>query len=128
MSITNFRQSTVWFIVGAIGVFSLAAVACTSTPVDDVAGNEESPNIGAPSGVIDGTGPGAVQTSNGLPQTVSIANGEIVASGFAVPAVEPISSLGIPAPFGVPTLYGSQVSATGTANSGIWVNRSRSSL
>ena len=128
MTTTRFRRPTARLLAVAIAVLSLAAIACTTTPADSSAGNEEPPNIGAPSGVVDGTGPGGpILSSDSMSQTVSIASREIVASGFSVPAVEPLASYGIPAPYGapasygVPTLYGSQASAVGTANSGIWV-------
>ena len=128
MTTTRFRRPTARLLVVAIAVFSLAAIACTTTPADSSAGNEEPPNIGAPSGVVDGTGPGGpILSSDSMSQTVSIASREIVASGFNVPVIEPFisytapASYGAPAAYGVPALYGGQASAVGTANSGIWV-------
>ena len=124
MKIIKFRRPTAWMLVGAIALFSLAAIACATTPVDSASENEGSPNIGAPAGVIDGTGPGPVSTTNGTSQTVSVTNSEIVASGYDAPAVEPVTAFAIPEPYvapvsyGVPTLYSGQL---GTANSGIWV-------
>ena len=97
------RKHTAWLLIGALAIFSLAAIACSTDPVQSSSTNEESPNIGAPAGVVDGTGPS------------SVSGGGIVASGYDAPAIEPVSS------YGVPTLYGSQTSAVNTANSGIWV-------
>ena len=97
------RKHTAWLLIGALAIFSLAAIACSTDPVQSSSTNEESPNIGAPAGVVDGTGPS------------SVSGGGIVASGYDAPAIEPVSS------YGAPTLYGSQTSAVNTANSGIWV-------
>ena len=97
------RKHTAWLLIGALAIFSLAAIACSTDPVQSSSTNEESPNIGAPAGVVDGAGPS------------SVSDGGIVASGYDAPAIEPVSS------YGVPTLYGSQTSAVNTANSGIWV-------
>ncbi len=127
MTTTRFRRPTARLLVVAIAVFSLAAIACTTTPADSSAGNEEPPNIGAPSGVVDGTGASFVNAPDISSQTVSIASREIVAGEFGVPAIEPFSpytataSYGAPAAYGVPALYGGQASVVGTANSGIWV-------
>ena len=109
------RKHAAWLLVGAMAIFSLAAIACSTTPVESSSASEEIPKIGAPGGAIGGTGAGSVSAS------------EIVSSGYNVPAVEPTSSYGVPAlysepvPYGIPTLYGSQISAASTANSGIWV-------
>ena len=97
------RKHTAWLLIGALAIFSLAAIACSTDPVQSSSTNEESPNIGAPAGVVDGAGPS------------SVSDGRIVASGYDAPAIEPVSS------YGAPTLYGSQTSAVNTANSGIWV-------
>ena len=97
------RKHTAWLLIGALAIFSLAAIACSTDPVQSSSTNEESPNIGAPAGVVDGAGPS------------SVSDGGIVASGYDAPAIEPASS------YGAPTLYGSQTSAVNTANSGIWV-------
>ena len=97
------RKHTAWLLIGALAIFSLAAIACSTDPVQSSSTNEESPNIGAPAGVVDGAGPS------------SVSDGGIVASGYVAPAIEPVSS------YGAPTLYGSQTSAVNTANSGIWV-------
>ena len=97
------RKHTAWLLIGALAIFSLAAIACSTDPVQSSSTNEESPNIGAPADVVDGAGPS------------SVSDGGIVASGYDAPAIEPVSS------YGVPTLYGSQTSAVNTANSGIWV-------
>ena len=97
------RKHTAWLLIGALAIFSLAAIACSTDPVQSSSTNEESPNIGAPAGVVDGAGPS------------SVSDGGIVASGYDAPAIEPVSS------YGAPTLYGSQTSAVNTANSGIWV-------
>ncbi|MCH8910877.1 MAG: SIMPL domain-containing protein [Chloroflexi bacterium] len=127
MTTTRFRRPTARLLAVAIAVFSLAAIACTTTPADSTAGNDEPPNIGAPSGVVDGTGASFVDAPDISSQTVSIASREIVVGEFVVPAVEPSSpytapaSYGAPAAYGVPALYGGQASVVGTANSGIWV-------
>ena len=127
MTTTRFRRPTARLLVVAIAVFSLAAIACTTTPADSSAGNDEPPNIGAPSGVVDGTGASFVDALDISSQTVSIASREIVVGEFGVPAIEPFSpytapaSYGAPAAYGVPALYGGQASVVGTANSGIWV-------
>ena len=97
------RKHTAWLLIGALAIFSLAAIACSTDPVQSSSTNEESPNIGAPAGVVDGTGPS------------SVSGGGIVASRYDAPVTEPVSS------YGVPILYGSQTSAVNTANSGIWV-------
>jgi hypothetical protein len=97
------RKHTAWLLIGALAIFSLAAIACSTDPVQSSSTNEESPNIGAPADVVDGAGPS------------SVSDGGIVASGYDTPAIEPVSS------YGAPTLYGSQTSAVNTANSGIWV-------
>ena len=97
------RKYIAWLLIGALAIFSLAAIACSTDPVQSSSTNEESPNIGAPAGVVDGAGPS------------SVSDGGIVASGYDAPAIEPVSS------YGAPTLYGSQTSAVNTANSGIWV-------
>lgn len=97
------RKHTAWLLIGALAIFSLAAITCSTDPVQSSSTNEESPNIGAPAGVVDGAGPS------------SVSDGGIVASGYDAPAIEPVSS------YGAPTLYGSQTSAVNTANSGIWV-------
>ena len=97
------RKHTAWLLIGALAIFSLAAITCSTAPVQSSSTNEESPNIGAPAGVVDGAGPS------------SVSDGGIVASGYDAPAIEPVSS------YGAPTLYGSQTSAVNTANSGIWV-------
>ena len=97
------RKHTAWLLIGALAIFSLAAIACSTDPVQSSSTNEESPNIGAPAGVVDGAGPS------------SVSDGGIVASGYDAPATEPVRS------YGVPILYGSQTSAVNTANSGIWV-------
>ena len=97
------RKHTAWLLIGALAIFSLAAIACSTDPVQSSSTNEESPNIGAPADVVDGAGPS------------SVSDGGIVASGYDAPAIEPGRS------YGVPTLYGSQTSAVNTANSGIWV-------
>ena len=97
------RKHTAWLLIGALAIFSLAAIACSTDPVQSSSTNEESPNIGAPADVVDGAGPS------------SVSDGGIVASGYDAPAIEPVSS------YGAPTLYGSQTSAVNTANSGIWV-------
>ena len=127
MTTTKFRRPTARLLVVAIGVFSLAAIACTTTPADSSAGNDEPPNVGAPSGVVDGTGASFVDALDISSQTVSIASREIVVGEFGVPAIEPFSSYtapasyGGPAAYGVPALYGGQASVVGTANSGVWV-------
>ena len=127
MTTTRFRRPTARLLAVAIAVFSLAAIACTTTPADSSAGNDEPPNIGAPSGVVDGTGASFVDALDISSQTVSIASREIVVGEFGVPAIEPFSpytapaSYGAPAAYGVPALYGGQASVVGTANSGIWV-------
>ena len=128
MSTIKFRRPAAGLLVVAIAVFSLAAIACTTTPANDIAENEGPPNTGATSGVIDGTGPGGpILSSDSMSQTVSVATGEIVASGFNVPVIEPLrsydaaASFGAPVSYGAPTLYGSQASTANTANSGIWV-------
>ena len=97
------RKYIAWLLIGALAIFSLAAIACSTDPVQSSSTNEESPNIGAPAGVVDSAGPS------------SVSDGGIVASGYDAPAIEPVSS------YGAPTLYGSQTSAVNTANSGIWV-------
>ena len=97
------RKHTAWLLIGALAILSLAAIACSTDPVQSSSTIEESPNFGAPAGVVDGAGPS------------SVSDGGIVASGYDAPAIEPVNS------YGAPTLYGSQTSAVNTANSGIWV-------
>jgi uncharacterized protein len=114
MKTNKFRRPTAWLLVAAIAVFSLAAVACTGTSNSEDAGsNQESPDIGAPAGVV-----GSITTSSS--GSVSVSNPGIVASGYdSSPAVEPSAPVayGAPASYGVP-VYASQA---GTTNSGIWV-------
>ena len=67
------RKHTAWLLIGALAIFSLAAIACSTDPVQSSSTNEESPNIGAPAGVVDGAGPS------------SVSDGGIVASGYDAP-------------------------------------------
>lgn len=124
MRTTRIRQPKAWLLVAAIAVFSLAAIACSTTPAGSSEGSDGSPDIGAPAGVVGSisTGSSSVNTSTGSSQTVSVTNGEIVASGYDLPAVEPIPVLyGASPSYGVPTLYSGQASMANAANSGIWV-------
>ncbi len=84
------RKHTAWLLIGALAIFSLAAIACSTDPVQSSSTNEESPNIGAPAGVVDGAGPS------------SVSGGGIVASGYDAPAIEPVSSYGAPALYSEP--------------------------
>ena len=105
MTTNKFRRPTVWLLLVAIAVFSLAAVACTS----DSSENESSDStlaIGEPGSVGGKTAVGSV----------SVSNSGVIASGFDAPAVEPIA-------YGAPVFYGqpSYSAQSGIANSGIWV-------
>ena len=111
MTTNKFRKPTAWLLVAAIAVFSVAAVACTGNSTEPTVNNDESLAIGAPSGVIDGSGSGSTSSSQG----VHVNNSEVVASGYDSPAVEPLYA---PVPYGAPSAYNSQIGAT---NSGIWV-------
>jgi len=116
MSTNKFRKPTAWLLVAAIAVFSVAAVACTDGSTEPNVNNDESPAIGAPSGVINEGGAVSTSPSQGIP----VNNSEVVASGYDAPASEPLIA---PAPYGQPgygsvSTYNSQIGAT---NSGIWV-------
>ena len=106
MTTNKFRRPTVWLLVAAIAVFSLAAVACTSDSSENESSSDSTLAIGAP-GSVDG------KTAVG---SVSVSNSGVIASGFDAPAVEPIT-------YGAPVSYGqpSYAAQSGIANSGIWV-------
>ena len=106
MTTNKFRRPTVWLLVAAIGVFSLAAVACTSDTSENESSSDSTLAIGAPGSVGGKTAVGSV----------SVSNSGVIASGFDAPAVEPIA-------YGAPVFYGqaSYSAQSGIANSGIWV-------
>ena len=117
MSTNKFRKPTAWLLVAAIAVFSVAAIACTDNSAEPTGNNDESPAIGAPSGVINDGGSGSTSSSQGIP----VNNSEVVSSGYDAPAVEPLYA---PVPIGAPSGYGSVStynSQLGATNSGIWV-------
>ena len=126
MKTTKVRRPAAWLLVGAIAIFSLAAIACNSSSDPTPVATEEAPSIGAPAGVVDGTGPGSqsVQNSGGSSKSETVAGGQVVGGAIGSPAVEPVSAIAIaqpliePVPYGISTLYNGQA---GTANSGIWV-------
>ena len=106
MTTNKFRRPTVWLLVAAIAVFSLAAVACTSDSSENEGSSDSTLAIGAPGSVGGKTAVGSV----------SVSNSSVIASGFDAPAVEPIA-------YGAPVSYGqpSYAAQSGIANSGIWV-------
>ncbi len=106
MTTNKFRRPTVWLLVAAIAVFSLAAVACTSDSSENEGSSDSTLAIGAPGSVGGKTAVGSV----------SVSNSGVIASGFDAPAVEPIA-------YGAPVSYGqpSYAAQSGIANSGIWV-------
>ena len=106
MTTNKFRRPTVWLLVAAIAVFSLAAVACTSDTSENESSSDSTLAIGAPGSVGGKTAVGSV----------SVSNSGVIASGFDAPAVEPIA-------YGAPVFYGqpSYSAQSGIANSGIWV-------
>ena len=106
MTTNKFRRPTVWLLVAAIAVFSLAAVACTSDSSENESSSDSTLAIGAPGSVGGKTAVGSV----------SVSNSGVIASGFDAPAVEPIA-------YGAPVFYGqpSYSAQSGIANSGIWV-------
>ena len=106
MTTNKFRRPTVWLLVAAIAVFSLAAVACTSDSSENEGSSDSTLAIGAPGSVGGKTAVGSV----------SVSNSGVIASGFDAPAVEPIA-------YGAPVFYGqpSYSAQSGIANSGIWV-------
>ena len=106
MTTNKFRRPTVWLLVAAIAVFSLAAVACTSDSIENESSSDSTLAIGAPGSVGGKTAVGSV----------SVSNSGVIASGFDAPAVEPIA-------YGAPVFYGqaSYSAQSGIANSGIWV-------
>lgn len=116
MTTNKFRKPTAWLLVAAIAVFSVAAVACTDNSTEPVVITDDSPAIGAPSGVVNEGGSGSTSSSQGVP----VNNSEVVASGYDAPAVEPLYA---PVPYGAPAGYGVSTynSQLGATNSGIWV-------
>ena len=106
MTTNKFRRPTVWLLLVAIAVFSLAAVACTSDSSENEGSSDSTLAIGAPGSVGGKTAVGSV----------SVSNSGVIASGFDAPAVEPIA-------YGAPVFYGqpSYSAQSGIANSGIWV-------
>ena len=113
MSTIKFRRPTAWLLVAAIAVFSLAAVACAETVSNTEGTNEDSPVIGAPSGIVG-------NVSNGSTGSVAVSNSEVVASGYDSVAGSPAIA---PAPYGAPVSFGTSIYASqgGSTNSGIWV-------
>jgi len=109
MSNVKIRKPATWLLVAALAVFSLAAVACADTTADEkIASNDDTPAIGAPSGV------GGNVSSAGSQGTSSGSN-QVIASGYDSAAIAPL-------PIGAPVGYGQAFnSAVGTTNSGIWV-------
>jgi len=107
MDTKYFRRPTVWLLVAALAVFSLAAVACSdSTTNEETSASTESPAIGAPS--VDGA------VSSGL--NTGSSKG-VAVSSYDAPMIEPIA-IGAPSEYGFSSSY---VGQAGTANSGIWV-------
>ena len=109
MTTNKFLRPTVWLLLVAIAVFSLAAVACTSDSSENEGSSDSTLAIGAPDSVGGKTAVGSVGS-------VSVSNSGVIASGFDAPAVEPIT-------YGAPVSYGqpSYAAQSDIANSGIWV-------
>ena len=108
MSNVKIRKPATWLLVAALAVFSLAAVACADTAADEKVTNEDTPAIGAPSGVVG-------NVSSGGSQGTSSGSNQVIAAGYDSAAIAPI-------PIGAPVGYGQAFnSAIGTTNSGIWV-------
>ena len=108
MSNVKIRKPATWLLVAALAVFSLAAVACADTAADEKVTNEDTPAIGAPSGVVG-------NVSSGGSQGTSSGSNQVIAAGYNSAAIAPI-------PIGSPVGYGQAFnSAIGTTNSGIWV-------
>jgi hypothetical protein len=108
MSNVKIIKPATWLLVAALAVFSLAAVACADTAADEKVTNEDTPAIGAPSGVVG-------NVSSGGSQGTSSGSNQVIAAGYNSAAIAPI-------PIGAPVGYGQAFnSAIGTTNSGIWV-------
>jgi hypothetical protein len=108
MSNVKIRKPATWLLVAALAVFSLAAVACADTAADEKVTNEDTPAIGAPSGVVG-------NVSSGGSHGTSSGSNQVIAAGYNSAAIAPI-------PIGAPVGYGQAFnSAIGTTNSGIWV-------
>jgi len=109
MTNVKIRKPATWLLVTALAVFSLAAVACADTSADEKAGrNDDTPAIGAPSGVVGNINSGGSQGS-------STSSNQIVASGYDSDTIAPLQ-IGSSGGFG--QAFNSSV---GAGNSGIWV-------
>ncbi len=109
MSNIKFRKPTAWLLVAAMAVFALAAVACADASDEEqlggnTGGNDGSPAIGAPAGVVGSIGSGSTPS-------ITIGSNEVGASAYE-------TSVGAPVGYGYASSYNSQV---GVTNSGIWV-------
>ena len=111
MSNVKIRKPATWLLVAALAVFSLAAVACADTSADEkIASNDDTPAIGAPSGVIGNISSGGSQGS-------STGSSQAITPDYDSSLIEPY-------PIGAPVGYGQSSvfnSSFGTTNTGIWV-------
>ena len=109
MTNVKIRKPATWLLVTALAGFSLAAVACADTSVNEKSGrNDDTPAIGAPSGVVGNINSGGSQGS-------STSSNQIVASGYDSDTIAPLQ-IGSSGGFG--QAFNSSV---GAGNSGIWV-------
>jgi len=109
MTNVKIRKPATWLLVTALAGFSLAAVACADTSANEKSGrNDDTPAIGAPSGVVGNIKSGGSQGS-------STSSNQIVASGYDSDTIAPLQ-IGSSGGFG--QAFNSSV---GAGNSGIWV-------
>jgi len=109
MTNVKIRKPATWLLVTALAGFSLAAVACADTSANEKSGrNDDTPAIGAPSGVVGNINSGGSQGS-------STSSNQIVASGYDSDTIAPLQ-IGSSGGFG--QAFNSSV---GAGNSGIWV-------
>jgi len=109
MTNVKIRKPATWLLVTALAGFSLAAVACADTSANEKSGrNDDTPAIGAPSGVVGNINSGGSQGS-------STSSNQIVASGYDSDTIAPLQ-IGSSEGFG--QAFNSSV---GAGNSGIWV-------
>ncbi|MDE0591699.1 MAG: SIMPL domain-containing protein [Dehalococcoidia bacterium] len=119
MTNLKLRKPATWFLVTAFAGFSLAAVACADTSANEKAGrNDDTPAIGAPSGVVGNISSGGSQgssTSSNQIEEWPRDEPYTVASGYDSAAIAPL-------PIGASGGFGQAFnSSVGATNSGIWV-------
>ena len=109
MTNVKIRKPATWFLVTALAVFSLAAMACANTSTNEKTGrNDDTPAIGAPSQSVGNINSGGSQSSSTI-------DNKIVASGYESEPMPPL-------PIGDSGRFGqASNSSVGATNSGIWV-------